>query len=253
MQQSRRKCSGIVRKISGNGGAGYLFQAHFSLEERVAPPFCSGYDATTCSRWLPQTDRFCCRGSVTAPQLPSFRKVMKYCTHCAAPVTSSIPQGDNRPRSICMSCGLIHYRNPKMVVGCLPLWDNKILLCKRNIEPRKGFWTLPAGYLECGETTIEGARRETGEETGAAVVGLQPYRLFDIVHIGQIYLIFLCRLQRPEFHTTEESMDVRLFALEDIPWPSIAFPVIAKTLRHYCRDLQKNDFSFRLDSIDTPL
>ncbi len=178
---------------------------------------------------------------------------MNYCSHCAAPVTSFIPHSDNRPRYICTACGLIHYQNPKMVVGCIPLWDNRILLCKRNIEPRKGFWTLPAGYLECDETTEEGARRETCEETGARVVGLQPYRLFDIVHIGQIYLMFIGRLQGPEFHATEESMDVRLFEQEDIPWSSLAFPVIEKTLDHYCQDRRKNDFSFRLDSIAGPL
>ena len=178
---------------------------------------------------------------------------MNYCSHCAAPVTSLIPESDNLPRYICTSCGLIHYRNPKVVVGCIPLWDNKILLCKRNIEPRKGYWTLPAGYLEYDETTEEGARRETCEETGAAIVGLQPYRLFDIVHIGQIYLMFLGRLQGPDFHATEESMDVRLFEQKDIPWSDIAFPVIEKTLQHYCQDRQNNDFSFRLDSIGGPL
>jgi ADP-ribose pyrophosphatase YjhB (NUDIX family) len=140
-----------------------------------------------------------------------------------------------------------------MVVGCIPLWDNRILLCKRNIEPRKGFWTLPAGYLECEETTEEGAMRETCEETGASVVGLQPYRLFDIVHIGQIYLMFLARLQSPEFHATEESIDVRLFEQNDIPWSNIAFSVIKKTLQHYCHDRRKNDFSFRLDKIAGPL
>jgi len=132
-----------------------------------------------------------------------------------------------------------------MVVGCLPVWEDKILLCKRNIEPRKQFWTLPAGYLECSETTREGAIRETLEETGALVVGLQPYRLFDIVHIGQVYLMFLARLEQPEFHATEESIDVRLFAEQDIPWSRIAFPVIEKTLQHYVDDRRHNSFLFR--------
>lgn len=174
---------------------------------------------------------------------------MNYCPHCAAPVIVEIPQDDNRPRSICTSCGRIHYRNPKIVVGCIPEMNDRILLCKRNIEPRKGFWTLPAGYLECNETTEKGAYRETLEETGAEVTELQPYRLFDIVHIGQVYLMYLAKLQTLEFHPTEESMDVRLFAEKDIPWSKIAFPVIVKTLQHYFADRRVNDFSFRQDQI----
>lgn len=179
----------------------------------------------------------------------SYTKNMNYCSYCAAPVIFEIPQADNRPRYICTSCGRIHYQNPQMVVGCIPVWDDKILLCKRNIEPRKEFWTLPAGYLECNETTKEGARRETSEETGATVVGLQPYRLFDIAHIGQVYLMFLARLKMPDFHVTEESMDVRLFEQKDIPWSSIAFPVIEKTLQHYFDDRRGNDFPFLQDQI----
>lgn len=174
---------------------------------------------------------------------------MNYCPHCAAPVIFEIPQADNRPRYICTSCNRIHYQNPKMVVGCIPVWDDRILLCKRNIEPRKGCWTLPAGYLECNETNEEGARRETLEETGAAVIGLQPYCLLDIVHIGQVYLMFLARLQALEFHATEESSDVRLFEEKDIPWSCLAFPVIEKTLQHYFDDRQENDFSFRQDQV----
>lgn len=174
---------------------------------------------------------------------------MNYCPHCAAPVIFEIPQADNRPRYICSSCDRIHYQNPKIVVGCIPVWDDKILLCKRNIEPRKGLWTLPAGYLECNETNEEGARRETLEETGATVIDLQPYCLLDIVHISQVYLMFLARLQLPEFHATEESMDVRLFQEKDIPWSTIAFPVIEKTLQHYFVDRKNNDFTFRLDQV----
>ena len=172
---------------------------------------------------------------------------MNFCSHCGAPVISQIPQDDNRLRSICTSCGRVHYQNPKIVVGCIPIWENRILLCKRNIEPRKGFWTLPAGYLECNETTEAGARRETAEETGAKVAQLKPYRLFDIVHIGQVYLMFLAQLQAPHFHATSESMEVKLFEEKDIPWASIAFPVIEKTLQHYCHDRLEMNFSFCLE------
>ena len=174
---------------------------------------------------------------------------MNFCSYCGAPLVSMIPQDDNRLRSICTSCERVHYQNPKMVVGCVPIWENRILLCRRNIEPRKGFWTLPAGYLECNETTEAGARRETSEETGAIVVQLQPYRLFDIVHIGQVYLMFLAHLQAPHFHATSESMEVKLFEENDIPWSAIAFPVILKTLQHYCHDRLGNNFSFCLDQV----
>ncbi len=178
---------------------------------------------------------------------------MNYCSYCAAPVVIETPHDDNRPRAVCTSCGRIHYSNPKMVVGCIPVCGDRILLCKRNIEPRRGFWTLPAGYLECNETTEKGAYRETLEETGAAVTELRPYRLFDIVHIGQVYLMYLARLQTLEFHATEESMDVRLFVEEDIPWSAIAFPVIKKTLQHYFDDRRTHDFSFRQDQITETL
>lgn len=175
---------------------------------------------------------------------------MNFCSHCAAPVILEIPQADNLPRYSCSSCGRIHYENPKMVVGCIPIWDDKILLCKRNIEPRRRFWTLPAGYLECDESTEQGARRETLEETGALVDGLKPYRLFDIVHIGQVYLMFLAWLRSPEFHPTEESMDVRLFKEKDIPWSDIAFPVIGKTLQNYFDDrLLGQTFLFRQEEV----
>lgn len=175
---------------------------------------------------------------------------MNFCSHCAAPVILEIPQADNRPRYSCPSCGRIHYVNPKMVVGCIPIWDDRILLCKRNIEPRKRFWTLPAGYLECDESTEQGARRETLEETGVLVDGLTPYRLFDLVHISQVYLMFLARLRAPDgFHPTEESMDVRLFREKDIPWSDIAFPVIGRTLQSYIEDRQANTFLFRQEEV----
>lgn len=132
-----------------------------------------------------------------------------------------------------------------MVVGCIPIWGDAILLCKRNIEPRKGYWTLPAGYLECNETSQEGAIRETLEETGALVEKLLPYRLFDLPHIAQVYVMFLAKLKAPDFHPTEESIEVRLFKEQDIPWGKIAFPVIETTLQHFLRDQEKDDFRFR--------
>jgi ADP-ribose pyrophosphatase YjhB (NUDIX family) len=119
---------------------------------------------------------------------------MNFCSQCGGPVLLTVPDEDDRPRYVCPSCGTIHYQNPKLVVGCIPVWEDRILMCRRNIEPRKGFWTLPAGFLENGETTAEGARRETLEETGSTVAGLTPYLMVDIVHIHQIYLMFRSRL-----------------------------------------------------------
>lgn len=171
---------------------------------------------------------------------------MNYCSHCAHPVVLEIPPSDSQPRFLCTSCAKIHYENPKMVVGCIPLWQDRILLCQRNIEPARGLWTLPAGYLECGETAAEGAARETLEESGGIVLDLQPYRLFEITHISQIYLMFLAQLQNSEVRVTDESMDVRFFREQHIPWDSIAFPVIEQTLRSFFKDRVQQDFSFKI-------
>jgi ADP-ribose pyrophosphatase YjhB (NUDIX family) len=175
---------------------------------------------------------------------------MNYCPNCASPVEYTTPPGDDRPRFICRGCGAIHYQNPRLVVGCIPVWQDKILLCLRDIEPRRGKWTLPAGYLENGETVMEGARRETFEETGAQLGGLDPYLLFDIPHIDQLYLMFRARLVSPDFHRTQESAAVRLFGEEEILWDEIAFPVIEKTLRLYLADRPGGIFPFQVHTVD---
>ena len=174
---------------------------------------------------------------------------MNYCSNCAAPVEHIVPPDDDRPRFVCHVCGRIHYQNPCLVVGSIPVWQDKILLCLRDIEPRRGKWTLPAGYLENGETVKEGARRETLEETGARVVQLEPYLLFDIVHIHQIYLMFRTQLAGPEYHRTKESAEVRLFSEREIPWGNIAFPAIEKTLLCYIADRAKGTFPFQVHQI----
>ena len=175
---------------------------------------------------------------------------MKFCSQCGSTVTLTVPVGDDRPRHLCPSCGAIHYQNPKLVVGCIPVWENRILMCRRDIEPRRGYWTLPAGFLENGETTAAGARRETLEETGSRVADLAPYLMVDIVHIHQIYLMFRSRLLAPDFHPTRESSAVKLLAENEIPWDDIAFKVVEKTLRHYLVDRPAGRFAFRTDTID---
>lgn len=175
---------------------------------------------------------------------------MNFCSQCGGPVVLTVPTDDDRPRHVCSSCGTIHYQNPKLVVGCIPVWEDRILMCRRNIEPRKGYWTLPAGFLENDETAAAGARRETLEETGAAVADLIPYLMVDIVHIHQIYLMYRSRLLAPEFHPTRESSAVKLLAEDDIPWGDIAFKVVEKTLRYYLEDRPSGRFAFRTDKIE---
>jgi len=175
---------------------------------------------------------------------------MNFCSQCGKPVVHKIPAGDNRPRHLCPSCGTVHYQNPRVVVGCIPVWCGRILMCRRNIEPRKGFWTLPAGFLENGETVAAGAIRETFEETGATVTELSPYLMVDIVHVNQIYMMFRSSLLKPDFHPTPESAEVKLVAESDIPWDDIAFKVIDTTLRYFIQDRSVGSFSFRTDTIE---
>ncbi|EXJ14056.1 NUDIX hydrolase [Imhoffiella purpurea] len=161
---------------------------------------------------------------------------MNYCSDCGAPVTLLVPEGDNRERHVCDRCGTIHYQNPKMVVGCIPEWEGKVLLCRRAIQPRLGLWTLPAGFMERGETTRDGAVRETLEEANARVRVGPLYCLFNLPHIDQVYMLFRARLLDLDFHPGEESLEVRLFAEHEIPWDALAFQPIRETLRLFFRD-----------------
>ena len=119
---------------------------------------------------------------------------MKFCSNCALPVVQRVPPGDNLPRWVCDACGEIHYQNPKLVVGAIPEWEGRLLLCRRAIEPRYGLWTVPAGFMENGETTFEGAMRETLEEANARVEIGPLYALYNIPHINQVYILFRARL-----------------------------------------------------------
>lgn len=171
---------------------------------------------------------------------------IKFCTTCGSLTEQKIPLDDDHVRSVCKACGLIHYSNPKMVVGCIPEFNRQVLLCKRNIEPRKGKWTLPAGYLENGESVQEGAIRETLEETRAVVDIIEPYRLFNIVLVDQIYFMFRAKMRSDTFGPTNESLEVRLFDEKDIPWDDIAFEAIKKSLEHYFEDRKEGGFPFKI-------
>jgi ADP-ribose pyrophosphatase YjhB (NUDIX family) len=177
---------------------------------------------------------------------------MNYCSNCGQPVTYLTPPGDDRERYCCESCGVIHYQNPRIVVGCIPESKDKILLCRRAIEPCYGKWTLPAGYLENGETAAAGAKRETYEEARARVEIIGPYALYDICHVNQIYLMFRARLQGNSFHAGHESLEVKLFEESDIPWDEIAFRVIHATLLKYYGDRRSGRFPFYMDNIAKP-
>ncbi len=174
---------------------------------------------------------------------------MKFCSECGSTVTQCVPPGDNRLRDVCPSCQAIHYQNPKVVVGTVPEWQDKILLCRRAIEPQYGKWTLPAGFMENHETTLQGAARETQEEAGAQIEILHLYTLCNLPHISQVYLMFRARLLSLDFSPGEESLEVALFDEADIPWDNIAFLTVEYTLRQYFADRRKGAFGFHMADI----
>lgn len=172
---------------------------------------------------------------------------VNFCSHCGAKVTPLMPEGDNRLRDVCMQCGVIHYQNPRIVTGCLPVYGDKVLLCQRAIEPRKGFWTLPGGFMELGETMQEGAVRETWEEAGAVVAVRSLYTVFDVIHAEQVSVFFLADLPRPEFSVGVESEAVELFSEERIPWDCLAFSTITQTLKHFFADRPSGVYPLRME------
>jgi ADP-ribose pyrophosphatase YjhB (NUDIX family) len=177
---------------------------------------------------------------------------MRYCIQCGGAIKQIIPPGDGRLRAVCGVCGAIHYQNPKVVVGCIPVWNDQILLCRRAIEPRYGFWTLPAGFMENGESTIEGAMRETLEEAGAYVQDLVPFTLIDVPYVHQVHLYFLATLVNIEFSPGEESLETKLYMEPDIPWDDLSFRTVIETLRHYFADRARGAFGFHQSTLAYP-
>jgi ADP-ribose pyrophosphatase YjhB (NUDIX family) len=177
--------------------------------------------------------------------------MMQFCSHCGSPrVELRVPEGDNLPRLVCAACGTIHYQNPKIVVGCLPEWEGRVLLCKRAIEPRYGLWTLPAGFLENGETIVAGALRETEEEAHARVEPLDLYTVISLPQINQVYMMFRARLLDLKFGPGSESLEVKLVDEADVPWESLAFRTITRTLRNYFLDRKQGRFPVRVSSLE---
>ncbi len=174
---------------------------------------------------------------------------MNYCSQCGHAVSQKVPDGDNRPRFVCDRCETIHYQNPRIVAGCLLTFDDRVLLCKRAIAPREGYWTLPAGFMENGETTADGALRETFEEANANARIIDLYTVFSLPHISQVYMFYRAELLDTDFSAGEETHAVDLFHEHEIPWDELAFPVITRTLEHYFEDRKADAYPVRATDI----
>ncbi|MBA6412352.1 NUDIX hydrolase [Parahaliea sp. F7430] len=175
---------------------------------------------------------------------------MNFCTTCGAEVALQIPEGDDRKRYVCLSCQSIHYTSPRVIVGCLPIHEGKVLLCRRAIEPRRNYWTLPAGFMENGETSQQGAARETWEEAEAKATELELYRIYDIPHISQVYMFYRCGIEQGAFGAGPESLESALFEERDIPWDELAFPVVSRSLKEYFSDATQGRFPVRVAAIE---
>src|SRR4051812_19392235 len=175
--------------------------------------------------------------------------LIRFCNSCGSSVTHRVPEGDSLPRAVCDACGHIQYENPKIVVGCLPLSGERILLCRRAIEPRYGLWTLPAGFMENGETAGQGAAREALEEANARVDIGELYTLFSVPHISQVHMMFRARLLDENVSPGIESLDVKLVTPDQIPWDDLAFTMVRRTLQAYLEDRASGVFRPRFGDL----
>jgi len=168
-------------------------------------------------------------------------------------VARRVPPGDSLPRDVCDACGSIHYVNPKLVLGAIPVWEEggeaRLLLCRRAIEPRYGYWTLPAGFMENDETTAEAALRETLEEAGARVELREPFSMISVPYVNQVHVFYRARLLDLEFKPGVESLEVALFEEAQIPWKQIAFRTVGLTLRHWFADRSRGAFGFHAEDL----
>lgn len=182
------------------------------------------------------------------------RSPIKHCRECGASVVLRLPDdGDTKLRAVCPACNTVHYENPLNVVGTVPTWGDdgaQVLLCKRNIEPRKGKWTLPAGFMELDETTKEGAARETVEEAGAQFEMQELFALMNVARVGQVHLFYRAKLLSPHFAPGIETMEARLFTEAEIPWDEIAFGTVRETLLRYFADRRAGAFGFHVLDIE---
>ena len=175
---------------------------------------------------------------------------MKFCSHCGQPVSLRTPEGDHLPRFVCGGCGVVHYQNPKLVVGCVPEHEGRILLCRRAIEPRQGYWTIPAGFMENGETTQDGARRESWEEALAHVEIGSLLAVVHVLHADQVHVMFRATLPEPKFGAGAESLEVMLYDEADVPWQDIAFRSVNFALRRYFEDRRSGIETHHFTALD---
>jgi len=177
---------------------------------------------------------------------------MKFCSNCASPVVQRVPPGDSLPRFVCDSCGEIHYQNPRVVCGTVPEWEGRVLLCRRAIEPRYGYWTLPAGFMENGETVAAGAARETLEEAGARIEMAEAFSMISVPRVNQVHVFFRARVLDLDFRPGAESLEVALFEEAGIPWKDIAFRTVSLTLERWFADRRSGRFGFHAAEIPPP-
>ena len=175
---------------------------------------------------------------------------MKYCSNCGSEVAQRVPPGDSLPRYVCDSCGNIHYQNPKLVVGTVPEWNGKLLLCRRAIEPRRGYWTIPAGFMENEETLQQAAARECWEEALARVEIGGLCAIVHVLHAHQVHVMFRATLAELTFGVGVESLEVQLYAESEIPWPEMAFPSVAFALGKYFEDRAAGTQGLHFTTID---
>ena len=172
-----------------------------------------------------------------------FRTPIKHCKNCGMAVVYRVPDdGDIKERAVCPACATIHYENPLIVVGTVPVLGDRVLLCKRNIEPRWGKWTLPAGFMELGESTAQGAARETDEEAGAAYEMGELFSIMSVLRVGQVHMFYRAQLLHERFAPGHETIEARLFSEDEIPWEEIAFRTVGETLRHFFADRKAGHF-----------
>lgn len=179
-------------------------------------------------------------------------RTLSFCSQCGHRLTRLIPPDDNRERDVCNHCGAVHYQNPLNVVGVVPVWHDSVLLCRRAIEPRHGKWTLPAGFMELGETTAQGAMRETQEEAGVQIELGPLYTMIDVPHAEQVHVFYLARVLGPELDPGPETLEAKFFPLDAIPWDELAFRTISSTLHHYVQDSATGNFPLHHYGIPDP-
>ncbi len=178
------------------------------------------------------------------------RSPIKFCTHCGNKIVVAIPPGDNRERHLCRGCGEIQYQNPKIIAGCIPVWQDRLLICKRAIEPRLGWWTIPAGFMENDETIEQGAVRETWEEACAKVTNLELFQIYNLTTANQVYMLFRAEMVSQDgYDVGAESLEVKMVEESEIPWDEIAFPVIHHTLQRFFAQRSGGQFTMQIDTL----